>query len=81
VFLCLAAEGCASLPGDWKRVDKRQIDPKQLSTDRAICEDEINVNLAAGNQANIWGPTEDAKTIFTGCMVRQGYTASNPPDS
>jgi hypothetical protein len=74
VILCLAAAGCASLPEDWKRVDKRQIDPKQLLSDRAICEDEVKANVATSNQTTIWGPTEDARTVYVGCMVRHGYT-------
>jgi hypothetical protein len=76
-MLCFAAASCGSLPQDWKRIDKPQIDPKQLSAelsnDRAICEDEIKGNLAASNQTTIWGPTEDAKSIYTECMVRHGY--------
>ena len=77
VILCLAAGGCVALPQGWTPVNKRQIDPKQLSrelsTDRAICEDEIKANLAASNQTTIWGPTEDAKSVYTECMVRHGY--------
>jgi hypothetical protein len=44
VILCLATGGCASLPAAWARVDGRQVDPKQLSSDRAICEGEIKAN-------------------------------------
>jgi hypothetical protein len=73
VILCLALGGCASLPEEWTRVDKRQIDPKQLSSDRAICEDEIKANLARGNQMKIRGPTEDAITVNTECMLQHGY--------
>ena len=73
VVLCLAAVGCASLPGAWTRIDGRQPDPKQLSTDRAICEGEIKANLSRRNQTTIWGPTEDATTLYTECMVRHGY--------
>jgi hypothetical protein len=73
VILCLAAVGCASLPGAWTRVDGRQLDPKELSTDRAICEGEIKANLSTGNQMTIWGPTEDAITLYTECMVQHGY--------
>jgi hypothetical protein len=75
VILCLAAAGCASLPEEWKRVDKRQIDAKQLLSDRAICEDEIKANLSPSNQTMIWGPTEDARTVYVGCMARHGYMA------
>lgn len=73
VILCLAAVGCASLPEGWTRVDKRQIDPKQLLNDRAICEGEIKANLTTSNQTTILGPTEDATTVYTECMVQHGY--------
>jgi hypothetical protein len=73
VILCLAAGGCASLPAAWMRVDGRHADPKQLSSDRATCEGEIKANLATSNQTTIWGPTEDARTIYTECMVQHGY--------
>jgi hypothetical protein len=53
------------------------MDPNRLSAEilstRAACEDEIKANLAASNQTTIWGPTEDAKSIYTECMVRHGY--------
>jgi hypothetical protein len=65
------------LPEEWAPVENRHVDLRTLSaelaTDRAICEDEIKANLAASNQATIWGPTEDAKSIYTECMVRHGY--------
>ena len=73
MILCLAAVGCASLPEGWTRVDKRQIDQKQLLNDRAICEGEIKANLTTSNQTTIWGPTEDARTVYTECMVQHGY--------
>jgi hypothetical protein len=77
VILCLTAGGCVALPEEWTPVEKRHIDAKslsaELSNDRAICEDEIKANLAASNQTTIWGPTEDAKSIYTECMVRHGY--------
>jgi hypothetical protein len=74
-MLCLAAAGCAALPERWSRSDKRQIDPKEIVTDRAICEEEIKANLTASNQRTIWGPTDDAIIIYTGCMARRGYAA------
>jgi hypothetical protein len=70
VIFCLAAVGCASLPEGWTRVDGRHVDPKQLSSDRAICESEIKANLAMSNQTTIWGPTD------VGCMAQHGYTAA-----
>ena len=77
LILCLVAGGCVALPEGWTPVDKRRIEPKQLSAeiaaDRSICQDEIRANLAANNQTTIWGPTEDAKSIYTECMVRHGY--------
>jgi hypothetical protein len=77
LILSIAAVGCASsLPEGWTRIDKRQIDPKQLLSDRAICEGEIKANLTTSNQTTIWGPTEDARTVYVGCMVRHGYTAA-----
>jgi hypothetical protein len=73
VILCVAAVSCAPLPEAWTRVDGRRLDPKELSSDRAICQGEIKANLSAGNQTTIWGPTEDAITVYTGCMARRGY--------
>jgi hypothetical protein len=73
--LYLAAAGCASLPQAFTRVDERAPDPKQLSTDQAICRDEIKDSLSTGNQTTIWGPTEDAIAIYTGCMAQHGYRA------
>jgi len=77
VFLCLAAGGCGALPEGWTSVEKPHMDPNRLSAEilstRAACEDEIKANLAASNQTTIWGPTEDAKSIYTECMVRHGY--------
>ena len=77
MLLCLAAGGCGALPEEWISVGNRHMDSRtlsaELSSDRAICEDEIKANLAASNQTTIWGPTEDAKTIYTECMVRHGY--------
>jgi hypothetical protein len=75
VILCLAAAGCASLPQTFARVDGRSLDPKELSTDEAICRDEIKDSLSTGNQTTIWGPTEDAITVYTGCMAQLGYRA------
>jgi hypothetical protein len=68
--------GCASLPAAWTRGDERQADPKQLSTDQATCQGEIKANLATSNQMTIWGPTEDARTVYVGCMARHGYTTA-----
>ena len=73
VLSCLAAVGCAPLPEGWIRLDKRQIDSKQLFTDRAICESEIKANLSTSSQTTIWGPTEDAIAVYTECMARHGY--------
>jgi hypothetical protein len=75
VVLNLAAAGCASLPQAFTRVDGRAPDPKQLSTDQAICRDEIKDSLSTGNQTTIWGPTEDAIAIYTGCMAQHGCRA------
>ena len=75
VILCLAAVGCASLPGAWTPVDGQKLDAKQLLTDRAICEGEIKANLTTSNLTTIWGPTEDARTVYVGCMARHGYMA------
>jgi hypothetical protein len=72
--LYFAAVGCTSLPEGWTRVDGRALDPKKLSTDRAICEDEIKANVSMRDQTTIWAPTEDAKTVYIGCMARHGYT-------
>jgi len=72
----VAAFGCSSLPEGWMRVDKQQVDPKQLSVDRATCQAEIKANLSVTNQTTILGPTEDARTIYVGCMARHGYTAA-----
>jgi hypothetical protein len=76
VVPCLAAAGCAALPGTYTRVDGRALDPKQLSTDQAICRSEINANLSTGNQTTTWGPTEDAITVYTVCMAQHGYRAA-----
>jgi hypothetical protein len=75
VVLSLAVVACASLPQTFTRPDGRAPDPKQLLIDQEICRGEIKDNLSAGNQATIWGPTEDAITIYTGCMARHGYRA------
>jgi hypothetical protein len=71
--LCLAAAGCAPLPQNFIPMDGRAFDEKQLSSDQAICQDEIKRNLAADNQTTIWGPTEDAITVYNGCMAEHGY--------
>jgi hypothetical protein len=75
VVFCLAAAGCASLSGAWTRADGRKVDLNQLSIDRTVCEDEVKANLTTSNQTTIWGPTEDARTVYARCMVRLGYTA------
>jgi hypothetical protein len=72
--LYLAAAGCAPLPQTtFSRVDGRAVDPKQLSTDQAMCQGEIKDNLSTGNQITIWGPTEDAIAVYTGCMAQHDY--------
>jgi hypothetical protein len=71
--LYLATAGCASLPEKFTRVDGRESDPNQLLTDKAMCSAAIKENLSTGNQTTSWGPTEDAITIYTGCMVQHGY--------
>ena len=76
VVLCLATPGCAALPEKYTRVDGRWPDPQQLLTDQAICRGEIKTNLSTGNQTTTWGPTEDAITVYTGCMARHGYRAA-----
>src|SRR5690242_11091600 len=76
LVLCLAAVGCASLPDGWKRPDGRQIDSKQLLVDRATCEGEIKTNLPSDSQTVTWGPTEDARMVYIGCMARHGYTGA-----
>jgi len=73
VFLCLAAAACAGLPESFTRIDSRQVDLQKLVTDQAICRDEIKKDLSTGNQTTTWGPTDDAKIVYTGCMVQQGY--------
>ena len=75
VILYLAAAGCASLPQTFTRVDGRALDPKELSTDQAICWSEIKDSLSTGNQTTIWGPTEDAITVYAGCVAQHGYRA------
>ena len=76
VVPCLAAVGCAALPPTFSRVDGRSLDPKELSTDQAICRVEIKTNLSIGNQTTTWGPTEDAITVYTVCMAQHGYRAA-----
>jgi hypothetical protein len=72
--LCLAAAGCATLPQNFIPIDERaSFDKAQLSADQAICQDEIKRNLSIDNQTTIWGPTEDAITIYNGCMAAHGY--------
>jgi len=70
------------LPEEWTS-ENRHMDPRTLSaelaSDRAGCEDEIRTNLAASNQRTIWGPTEDAKSIYTECMIRHGYRLGGKP--
>jgi hypothetical protein len=61
------------LPAAWTRDDARQGDPKQLLIDQTICKDEIKANLVTSDQATMWGPTEDARTVYIGCMARHGY--------
>ena len=58
------------------RVDGRELDRKQLSTDQAFRRGEINVSLATGNQTTTWGPTEDAITVYTVCTAQHGYRAA-----
>jgi hypothetical protein len=36
---------------------------------------EIKDNLSTGNQTTIWGPTDDAKAVYTVCMAQHGYRA------
>jgi len=70
--LCLAAAGCATLPQNFIPIDERAtFDKAQLSADQAICQDEIKRNLSIDNQTTIWGPTEDAITVYNGCMAAQ----------
>jgi hypothetical protein len=76
VVVCLTAVGCASLPQTFTRLDAQALDPKQLSTDEAICRGEIKNNLSAGSQTTMWGPTEDAITVYSGCMAQRGYKTS-----
>jgi hypothetical protein len=76
VVLYLAVAGCASLPEAFTRADGRRIDPNQLFTDQAICRAEIKDNLSTGDQTTIWGPTDDATTVYTGCMAQHGYSVA-----
>jgi hypothetical protein len=69
------AAGCASLPETFTRADGRGIDSKQLFTDQATCRAEIKDNLSTDHQGTIWGPTEDAIAVYTGCMAQHGYGA------
>jgi hypothetical protein len=71
--LCLAAAGCATLPQNFIPIDGRAFDKEQLLTDQAICQDEIKRNLSIDNQTTIWGPTEDAITVYNACMAEHGY--------
>ena len=76
VVLYLAAMGCTELPTGFKRIDGRALDRNQFYTDQAICRAEIKGNLLTANQTTTWGgPTEDAITVYTGCMARHGYKA------
>jgi hypothetical protein len=77
--LCLAAAGCTTLPENFIPNDGRAFDKTQLSTDQAICQDEIKRNLSVDNQTTIWGPTEDAITVYNGCMAAHGYKPGSPP--
>jgi hypothetical protein len=77
--LCLAAAGCATLPQNFIPIDGRAFDEKQLSTDLAICQDEIKRNLSIDNQTTIFGPTEDAITVYNGCMAAHGYKPGSVP--
>ena len=77
--LCLAAASCATLPQDFIPIDGRAFDEKQLSTDQAICQDEIKRNLSTDNQTTIWGPTEDAITVYNHCMAERGYEPGLAP--
>ena len=70
--LCFAAAGCATLPKNFIPIEGA-FDEKQLSTDQAICQDEIKRNLSIDNQTTIWGPTEDAITVYNRCMAEHGY--------
>jgi hypothetical protein len=77
--LCLAAAGCATLPQNFIPIDGRAFDEKQLSNDLAICQDEIKRNLSIDNQTTIFGPTEDAITVYNGCMAAHGYKPGSVP--
>ena len=77
VVLYLAAAACTALPERFKRIDGRWVEQSQLLYDQSICRAEIKDNLSAANQTTTWGgPTEDAITVYTGCMARHGYRAA-----
>ena len=76
VVVYLAAAGCTALPERFKRIDGRPFEEQQLINVQAICRAEIKDNLSTANQTTTWGgPTEDAITVYTGCMARHGYSA------
>ena len=77
VVVYLAAAGCTALPEKFKRIDGRAFNQSQLLNDQTICRAEIKNNLSMANQMTAWGgPTEDAITVYTGCMARHGYSAA-----
>ena len=56
---------------------RRRVEESQLLNDQSICRAEIKDILSAANQTTTWGgPTEDAITVYTGCMARHGYRAA-----
>ena len=76
--LCLAVAGCTTLPENFIP-NNGPFDKAQLSTDQAICQDEIKRNLSVDNQTTAWGPTEDAITVYNRCMAAHGYKPGSPP--
>ena len=78
VVLYLAAAACTALPERFKQIDGLAFDMNRFHNAQGICRAEIKDNLSTANQTTTWWgePTEDAITVYTGCMARHGYRAA-----
>src|SRR5215831_13254654 len=70
-----------ALPQTWTSVDGQPVDAAQLDVDKTACGGEMDdANNAAGNNARlhpeVFGYTDGMISVFSSCMVQNGYTAA-----
>lgn len=75
--------GCTEAGHAWKRIDGLAVDNSKVEVARLICKGEANnANLTAGQSAainpEVFGYSEQMRTVYTGCMAAHGYVSARP---